>query len=453
MSDSSFSSIGLLSLKKINGLAQGGSGSQTGDVSPRFNGRGSKRSPIMHVFRFERCIKLAKLLVRLVIVIISLPVRVLRSWGELKRKLMKMLFLGRGYYYRYISHFLLMLIVLFGSAVYLFSDDSFVSFVSRYEALDEAYASFIVQPGMQSFVTQRQFRVTQYVVQNGDTLSSIAAKYSTEDNVITVDSIMWANNLGSDARLVPGMKLDIPPVSGVLHIVQKGDTVEKIAKEYGLLDDKSSSDKVMGVMQSIVDINGLNIRVEEVGGKEVRVPEIFEGQRLIIPGGIKKSAVPNVASTGNRLVPRRAPDYRIYDPGPPGFLWPVANGLGVITQGPRPGHIAVDIAHPSGPDLLSMEDGYIKYFSYFDGYWSRNCATSIVIAYDNGYESVYCHLRYIQPGLTVGKRVYKGQVVGKMGCTGLCTGTHLHLEIRRTDTKRIVHPCSLDLFADKEICR
>lgn len=373
------------------------------------------------------------------------------KWNLLKKKFLRLLFVGRGFYFKYISHFLLMFMIVLGTSVYLSRNLSSLNFLSKYNGASIANASVLINPGMQSFVAQKQLKITNYIVQPGDTLSSIAAKYSTEDRIITVDTIIWANNLNSNAVLTPGMKLEIPPVSGVLHTVKKGDSIELIAKEYALLDENASPEKITGVLQSIVDINYLNVRVEQQGDKEIRIPEIVEGQRLIIPDGIKKQKIitqPTRSNMNNRIT---APIF--VDTGPVGiFGWPVVNGLGFVSQGWRPGHPAVDVADVTGPNLVAMDNGVIKSFSYFDGFRDGKCATSIVIAYDTGYESVYCHLSYIQPDITVGMRVLKGQVVGRMGCTGLCTGTHVHIEIRKIDNKIRINPCSLDIFKGKGDC-
>lgn len=392
---------------------------------------------------------------QVVIILLLLVVKnFIQFWIGLKKSVIKVIFLGRGVYFKYISHFMLAFILVVGSFIYLNIDTEFSNFVSKYSGISASNASMLVNPGMQSFIAHKQFRITQYIVQPGDTLSSIAAKYSSEDRVITVDTIMWANNLTSNSTLKPGMKLDIPPVSGVLHTVKKGDTLESIAKEYLLLDDNSPPEKVTGVMQSIVDINYLNVRIEQKDGKEVKVPEIFEGQRLIIPDGIKKQMPNQPIPRNQNNAPLNVPPVPIYvDMGPPGtWGWPVANGLGYVSQGWRPGHRAVDVAHPEQPDLVAMDDGVIKYFTYYDGFYDSKCGISIVIAHDTGYETLYCHLTYVQPGLSPGMRVSKGQVVGKMGCTGLCTGPHVHLEIRRTSDKTRINPCSLDLFRNKGDC-
>lgn len=66
-----------------------------------------------------------------------------------------------------------------------------------------------------------------YVVQEGDTPSSIAAQYG-----VTVNTLLWANKLTATSIIRPGDELTILPTDGVLHKVLSGETVSSIAKKY-----------------------------------------------------------------------------------------------------------------------------------------------------------------------------------------------------------------------------
>src|SRR4030042_6578589 len=69
--------------------------------------------------------------------------------------------------------------------------------------------------------------ITEYVVESGDSISSIAGKFG-----VSVNTILWANDLNSRSLIQPGQELVILPVSGVLHHVKTGDTISNIAKPY-----------------------------------------------------------------------------------------------------------------------------------------------------------------------------------------------------------------------------
>ncbi len=68
--------------------------------------------------------------------------------------------------------------------------------------------------------------IEDYKVEEGDTLSSIAKKKG-----VSIDTIKWANDLSSDS-IKPGQTLKILPVTGVSHIVKSGDSLESVAKKY-----------------------------------------------------------------------------------------------------------------------------------------------------------------------------------------------------------------------------
>ena len=87
-------------------------------------------------------------------------------------------------------------------------------------------------------------------------------------------------------------------------------------------------------------------------------------------------------------------------------------------------HSGVDITGTSSRNVYAIQSGTVK--SAQTG-WNSGAGTNVKIDHDGGYTSVYMHLsKYmVKPG----DKVEKGQVIGIMGCTGSCTGTHLHLTI------------------------
>lgn len=86
--------------------------------------------------------------------------------------------------------------------------------------------------------------VISYTTVEGDTVSSLAKKYS-----ISAQTIKWANNLTSDLLTV-GKVLRILPIDGVLYSVQSSDTIDSIAKKYNV-------DKTRLVLYNDLDVSGL----------------------------------------------------------------------------------------------------------------------------------------------------------------------------------------------------
>lgn len=70
-------------------------------------------------------------------------------------------------------------------------------------------------------------QISLYVVRSGDSLSGIAEMFG-----VSVNTIRWANSLSSKDSLQVGQTLTILPINGIRHVVQEGETLESIAKKY-----------------------------------------------------------------------------------------------------------------------------------------------------------------------------------------------------------------------------
>lgn len=69
----------------------------------------------------------------------------------------------------------------------------------------------------------------------------------------------------------------------------------------------------------------------------------------------------------------------------------------------------------------------------------------VKIKHDNGYYTLYAHLKYGSVCVSVGDKVSRGQVIGYMGATGHVTGAHLHFEVRNENDVRIDPTNYIDL--------
>ncbi len=69
-------------------------------------------------------------------------------------------------------------------------------------------------------------KIIEYEVIKGDSLPEIAEKFG-----ISTNTIKWANDINSET-VKPGKILKILPVTGVMHTVEKGETIYTIAKRY-----------------------------------------------------------------------------------------------------------------------------------------------------------------------------------------------------------------------------
>ena len=88
-------------------------------------------------------------------------------------------------------------------------------------------------------------------------------------------------------------------------------------------------------------------------------------------------------------------------------------------------HLGVDIGASWGSDIYATKAGTVKVAN--EG-WNYGLGYCVKIQHDDGTSTVYGHMSRVIA--VVGQRVAQGQVIGKIGSTGVSTGPHLHYEIR-----------------------
>lgn len=226
--------------------------------------------------------------------------------------------------------------------------------------------------------------IEEYVVQLGDTVSSVAEKFA-----ISLETVLWANNLSAQSVIQPGQKLVILPVTGIMHIVKEGDTVSEIAELY------------QAKAVDIIDFNELS----EEG-------DIFAGDFLIIPEGKKPKIVQKYV---------QVPLSQSY------FICPIPSPCR-ITQGLH-WYNAVDFGNGKcGEPVFAAAGGTVQRTGYgsVSGYYVR-------LLHPNGVVTFYGHLSKVVA--SPGQKVYQGQIIGYIGHSGITVprgpgGCHLHLDVR-----------------------
>jgi LysM repeat protein len=216
--------------------------------------------------------------------------------------------------------------------------------------------------------------VTEHIVEQGETISSVATKFN-----ISTNTILWANDLTSKSTLKVGKKLIILPVSGVLRVVSSGDTLSEIARHY-----KSSQNEIIAI-------------------NDIQDNKIFIGDVLVLPGATKPSSsyiakVPSVSSY---------------------FIIPCQ---GTVTQRLH-WYNAVDVANKYGTPIYATAGGTVQKTGYIKIGGNR-----VRIVHPNGIVTYYGHLSKIL--VSPGQQVSQGQKIGLMGRTGYATGCHVHYEVR-----------------------
>lgn len=247
-----------------------------------------------------------------------------------------------------------------------------------------------------------------YTVQPGDTIASIAAAFGVD-----LEYILWNNpDLSDDPDLLlVGQKIQVPSVNGLIYNVKLGDTLSDIASFYQ------------------IDLQSILAFVPNA----ISSPDsVIEGMMLVLPGAVPPpppipAAV--IAVEATNPAPEPAPPA----PAPPaptssGYIWPFSGNISSYFGEYRGGnsyHLAIDIDGFGryGAPVVASASGTVVLVASLD--WGYG--TYIIIRHADGSETVYAHLSavYVSQGQTVGQ----GEQIGAIGCTGYCTGPHLHFEL------------------------
>ena len=89
-------------------------------------------------------------------------------------------------------------------------------------------------------------------------------------------------------------------------------------------------------------------------------------------------------------------------------------------------HRGVDYAAPQGAEVVAIAAGTVVSASY-----DNANGRMVRLRHPSGYESYYLHLSAFARGIRAGVHVAQGEVVGRVGATGLATGPHLHYGLKR----------------------
>ncbi len=222
------------------------------------------------------------------------------------------------------------------------------------------------------------------VVESGDSLWSLSERYG-----IPVGTLSWANGLGPDALLAVGDTLAIPGVQADAVpsdqgggaepsiTIESGDSLSEIALQHGTS------------VEALKDLNGLDGDV------------LNAGATLLLPPASSGAATPYI-------------------------IWPLD---GEITSyfGPRSllgmtYHYGLDIDGDTGDAISAAMPGTVTYSGWQGGYGY------LVVIEADGVEYYYGHASELLA--YVGQQVEVGDVIARVGSTGLSTGSHLHFEVR-----------------------
>ena len=241
--------------------------------------------------------------------------------------------------------------------------------------------------------------ISVYTVREGDSLSEVAEMFG-----VSVNTILWANDIRDPKTVTPGTTLVILPVSGIQHKVKSGESFASIARKY----DADAGD--------IAAYNGLALGSDIAAGTEIIVP----GGRIAAEPKAEPKAPAKKPTTSTAKAPAAAQTTTA-------SLGNWGNPLpgGRVSQGIH-GYNGIDISAPAGTPIYAAAAGTIV-VAKGGGAYNGGYGNYIVIDHGNGTQTLYAHMSSLAVS---GGSVSKGGLIGYVGNTGRSTGNHLHFEVR-----------------------
>ena len=254
-----------------------------------------------------------------------------------------------------------------------------------------------------------------YTVRKGDTIYSIATRYTT-----TAEAL---RELNPDMPDVPELadRVRVPVTLHAIPIVYKAtsqvtsfidyDVVEIETMKLPIGTEKVLTEGVKGEMRNTVQITYTD------GAESERV--LLRSQLVSAPVdeelgvGIYEAAP---ASTATVLA------------GSGRFAWPLDGGHISDRFGGARNHGGIDLAAPAGTNIYAADDGVV----IFSG-WHSSYGNYIIVDHGDGYQTLYAHCSLLLAG--VEQEVTRGQLIALVGTTGHSTGNHLHFEVRFNGTR------------------
>jgi murein DD-endopeptidase MepM/ murein hydrolase activator NlpD len=239
-----------------------------------------------------------------------------------------------------------------------------------------------------------------YEVKKGDNLLRISHRHNTTVAQIKSENGLKSNLLrvGDKLKISPGKKLyrvvknsaKDNKVTMVSYKVKKGDCLSLIARRHG------------SSISSIITENNLSSSILKVGQK-LKIPADKKKYKVIQQRSKarKTMTMPVHGRLSSRYGWRKHPIYR-----------------------KKLFHAGIDLAAPKGTPIKAAKGGKVIYAGRRSGYGKL-----VIISHSSGYSTRYGHCSSIL--VRKGQYVKAGQLIARVGATGIATGNHLHFEIRK----------------------
>lgn len=249
---------------------------------------------------------------------------------------------------------------------------------------------------VQTAVVREHVTYQTYTVKSGESVSSISRKFGLSN----ISTLIAVNGISNVRSLRAGQKLKVPSSDGLVHTVQKGETLAGLSVKYSV------------TVEDILDVNELESEVLSVGDE------------LFIPGAKLDSVTLQRAMGELFTKPIRA-------------SWRLTSRFGVRPDpftGVKSRHSGIDMACPTGTAIYSALSGKVSFTGYSSIYGNY-----VIINHYDGYQTLYGHMSRIT--CKKGQSVTQDSKIGLVGNTGYSTGPHLHFSVYKNG--KLIDPLTL----------
>lgn len=269
-----------------------------------------------------------------------------------------------------------------------------------------------------------------YTVEDGDTVSSIAARFGISPEYIVANN---AEILDSDF-LSLGQSIIVPAGNGILHEVRYGETLSDISARYDVPTEDIAAFAPNGIdtpddiseAQLVYVPGGTAAVFTSPAANEVVAEETAEPSASTPEDSGSAGSAPSGGGSGNAVA---APASNS------GLIWPIYGPISSYFGGSHPLGIDIDGFNLVGSAIVASTSGTV---TFAGGNACCSYGLYVVIVSPGGIETLYAHMSALY--VTQGQQVSQGEAIGVIGSTGYSTGTHVHFEVIDNGTR--VNPLS-----------
>lgn len=261
-------------------------------------------------------------------------------------------------------------------------------------------------------ITKESEKNEIYVVQSGDTLSTIANGHG----LYVKDVLALNSGLTERTMLQIGDEIIITvpqPELTIMTIEQSTYEEEYFAEVEYVYNDNWYTTKSVTLQEQEAGYHEVTALITKRNGTEE--------SREMIDEVVLKEPVKKIVEVGTQT--------------PPTYIKPLSGGRQTSgfgyrkapTKGASTNHKAIDWATPTGTAIWASSGGTVSVAGWQSGY-----GYVVYINHPDGNQTRYGHLSKIL--VSVGQKVKQGQKIALSGNTGRSTGPHLHFELRVNGT-------------------